>query len=207
MLIEEYIRKLFIKEDEVLLNVKEKIKQHDHAIHISPEDAKLIQVLIKIAKPKKILEIGTHFGYSTIWIARALEDDAQIVTIERDKARYEMALNNFKEADLSDKIIAKFGDAEEILSSMQEKIDMVFIDANKSSYLKYLEWSIENLNKNGILIADNSLLRGSVYDENIVSNFSKKQINIMQEFNKIVAEKFFSILIPAKDGMTIGVKL
>jgi predicted O-methyltransferase YrrM len=202
----EYIRKLFAQEDDILQNITQDIKDHDHQINIGAEEGKFLQVLIKSSNVKNILEIGTHFAYSTIWMARALPDDGSIITIEKDLVRAEHARQNLLKAGLDNKVQLVAGSADEILAKTDKIFDLIFIDANKSAYPKYLKWAIDHVRKNGLIIADNCLLSEEVYLEQ--SKFSKNQINAMQEFNNIIANhpNLTSIIIPTEEGISVSVK-
>ncbi len=204
----KYIRDTFIKEDDILKKIKEDARKINREININPEEGQLLQILIKLGNFKKIMEIGTFFGYSTIWLARATGKDAKIYTIERDKESIEKAKNNFKSAELEDKIVVLEGDAKDILRNLNEEFDMIFIDAEKNHYLDYLDWAEKNLKHGGLLIADNTLLSGAVYSEELPYRIRKSTKESMEMFNKRLADdkKYLSILLPAEDGMTIALK-
>ena len=144
----KYIRNLFTEEDNILLQIKEDAKKVNRPININPEDGKLLELLIKISNSKKILEIGTFYGYSTIWLARSIEDGI-IYTIEKDKDSYEKAEQNFIKANVNDKIKILKGTAEEILPILNEEFDLIFIDAEKNHYLQYLDFAEKLLKKVG----------------------------------------------------------
>ncbi len=204
----KYIRDTFIKEDDILKKIKEDARKINREININPEEGKLLQILIKLGNFKKIMEIGTFFGYSTIWLARATDKDAKIYTVERDKESIEKAKNNFKSAELEDKIVVLEGDAKDILGNLNEEFDMIFIDAEKNHYLDYLDWAEKNLKHGGLLIADNTLLSGAVCSEELPYRIRKSTKESMEIFNKRLADdkKYLSILLPAEDGMTIALK-
>lgn len=104
-------------------------------------------------------------GYSTIWLARAVHGNTEIVTIERDEDMYLEAAKNFTALGLKDRINQKFGDALEILPSLKEKYDLVFIDGAKGQYLNYLEMIMDLVPEGGIILADNVLYHGHVQKE------------------------------------------
>jgi predicted O-methyltransferase YrrM len=187
------------------------IRSEDIAIHIGAEEGKLLQFLMRIGNAKNIVEIGTHAGYSTIWLARSLPDDGVIYTIEHDAKRAERARNNFAKFEQPEKIILIEGDAIYLLESLEAKgpFDAIFIDANKSSYNKYLDFVEKNVKKNGLIIADNTLLFGAVYGESTNERVRESSIKSMQEFNNRLADsnKYLSILVPTDEGMTLAMKL
>jgi predicted O-methyltransferase YrrM len=204
----KYIRNLFTQEDELLIRIKRDELEVRRPININPEEGKLLQVLIKLGNYKKILEIGTFYGYSTIWLARIV-GNGKIYTIEKDSESVEKAKENFKLADLQEKIEIIEGRAEDILPKLDEDFDMVFIDAEKIRYLEYLDWADKHIIKNGLIVADNTLLSGAVYSEELPFKIRKNTRRIIKEFNERIADKnkYLSIMLPAEDGFTIAVKI
>lgn len=203
-----YIRETFTKEDDILLRIKDEAKATNRPININPEDGKLLELLIKMSNTKTILEIGTFLGYSTIWLARSINDDGFIYTIEKDETSYTKAKQNFIEAGVDRKIKILEGTAENILPQLTVQFDMIFIDAEKNHYLDYLNYCEKLLKKGGILVADNTLLSGAVYSDELPYRIRKSTKDNMIKFNKILAnnDKYTSILIPAEDGITISIK-
>lgn len=124
--------------------------------NISPESANFLNMLIKISGAKNVVEIGTSNGYSGIWIANALkETGGHLTTIEYYEKRIALARENFKKCEVDDIITIKQGSACEVLETLEGKFDFVFIDANKSEYLKYFELVNSKLKNGGIIAADN----------------------------------------------------
>lgn len=203
----KYIRDTFAEEDELLTNIRDKAIEVNRPITINPEDGRLLQLLIRMNNVNKILEIGTFFGYSTIWLARSKED-IHIYTIEKDKESYEEAENNFIKARVNNKITILKDKAENILQNLNEKFDMVFIDAEKNHYLQYLDWAEKNIKKGGLIVADNTLLSGAVYMDELPYRIRESTKKNIIEFNKKLADKkkYTSILLPAEDGITIAIK-
>lgn len=227
-LLDDYINQLYAPATPLLQEVEQKINSHNWQIQISPLQGKMLQLLISLTAARKVVEIGTLLGYSTLWIAQALyEHDLQepavrkeekklepaiIYTIEHDQYRHSLAVEHFAQSkELSSYIKPILGDAHKILPdlSAQGPFDMVFIDADKGGYLDYLSWAKENLKAGGLLVADNTLLRGRVYgveNNNDSRRIRENTIQQMQEFNLLLADNhsFQSILIPIRDGMTIA---
>lgn len=230
---EKYLQSLSLSEDP---NMKWAKDQSDllnkSGISLNTYEAYLLYFFIKSNKCKKVVEIGTLTGYSSLWISKALPIDGQLWTIEKSSEHAEIARQTFeKSKDM--RIHLVIGDAIEKLSELESHgpFDAVFIDGNKSAYLKYLNWTEKNLKTGGLLLADNTLLRGAVFNntspdfhkkaspgtpstldshsENSNSPFSKKQISIMNEFNNELANsgKFLSLLLPTEEGFTISYKL
>jgi len=205
----EYIRQTFVKESDLLKTIAEFLHNTNRAINIGPDEAKILQLLIKLANAKLIVEIGTLAGYSSISMAEILPEDGKIYTIEKDPKTYAIAQQFFSSYEKNHLIESICGDAREILSSLSNKMpfDLIFIDADKKSYPFYLEWAYQNLKTGGLVIGDNSLLFGSVYNEELY--YDKNSIKAMQDFNSALADdtRFFSIMIPTHEGLSIGIKL
>lgn len=169
-----YIRNLFAKEYKKIEEycILEK-KQH---IQIGPEEGKLLSLFIKIQKIKSIVEIGTLYGYSSICMAKALLKDGHIYTIENNPQHSRIAKKNFSAFNLSDKITLIEGDALEKINELSAKapFDMIFIDADKSSYPKYLDWAESYIKQDGLIVADNTLLFNTVFLESPPKEVSEK---------------------------------
>lgn len=150
--------------DEKLKIIKEKALE-EHIPIIMDDTLEVIDTYLKKMKPKRILEIGTAVGYSAICFSKYLAEDGIIDTIERNEERIADAKRNIKEMDLNNKINIYEGDAVEILPNLNNKYDMVFIDAAKGKYTFFLEQSLRMLNKKGIIFADNILYKGYVLSD------------------------------------------
>ena len=150
--------------DEKLKIIKEKALE-EHIPIIMDDTLEVIDTYLKEMKPKRILEIGTAVGYSAICFSRYLAEEGMIDTIERDEERIAEAKANIKEMELDSKINIYEGDAVEILPNLNNKYDMVFIDAAKGKYTFFLEQSLRMLNKKGIIFADNILYKGYVLSD------------------------------------------
>ncbi len=206
-----YLRDLYAPEDALLKEIRRKALEEDFPIHIHPEEGKLLQLLIQMTQTRKIIEIGTHAGYSAVWMARALPPDGILHTIEKSQKRYELAQGTFRDFEKKGLIQSYLGDAHDVLRTLdaQGPFDLVFIDADKISYLDYLEWARHALREGGLLIADNTLLDGAVYGEPPTDlKIADSTLRVMQEFNRRLAspEHFSSLLLPTESGLTIALK-
>lgn len=138
-------------------------------IMVSPPQGKFLRLLAQIAGAKRILEIGTLGGYSTLWLAGAVGEDGKIVTLEYETKHAEVARRNFEHAGVGDRIDLRLGKAAESLEAMIEQgtepFDLVFIDADKESSALYVQLSIELTRPGSILVIDNVIRRGRVADE------------------------------------------
>src|SRR5580704_3787172 len=160
--VDDYINESLVPGDAALENA---VKKSNEAglpqIQVSPSQGKLLQVLACIIKAKRILEIGTLGAYSTIWLARALPPDGKLITLEINPRYAEVARRNLQSAHLSPKVTVKVGPALESLSHLQTAgeapFDLVFIDADKEGYPKYLQKALPLLREGGLVLADNAL--------------------------------------------------
>ncbi|MFO3667042.1 MULTISPECIES: O-methyltransferase [Anaerococcus] len=171
---------------------------------MNSQTKELLVSLVKIAKPKKILEIGTAIGYSSLIFSKY--SDAQITTIELDENTAKIANNNFKKYKTNIKLIND--DAMKALRNIDQGFDFVFIDANKSRYLDYFKITSKLLNEGGIIVADNVLFRGEVCNDDLIE---KRKITLVKNLRKFLAyitnnEDFISSIIPIGDGLTISVR-
>ena len=207
-----YIRNTFAPEDELLRDVVVRINENARPIQIGAEEGKLLSFLIRLANVKKIVEIGTLLGYSTIWMARSLPEDGHIYTLEQDKKVANMARDTFTNSDVDDKITLIEGMASKTLKSLENDapFDMVFIDADKNNYGHYLDWAEKNVRKGGLIIGDNTFLFGAVYQElKDIKGIRRSTRNTLINFNKRLAnpELYNSIMLPTEQGITIAQKL
>ena len=205
-----YLDQLFDPEDEVLLKICQATqKEGVERMQISRHEAKILQFLVQISKAKKVVEVGTLYGYSTLHIARALPEGGQVFTLDISLERQKQAQKILKNLLQADKIRWLNGPALNSLKNIEPEgpFDMIFIDADKIAYLDYLDWAKKHLKKGGLLTADNTFLFGAVYGE---SNRlpQAKTVKIMKEFNRRLARDPFwkGALLPTSEGLTVAIK-
>ncbi len=206
---EIYLNNLFQIDDPVLNKIENKLKEDGRwGINIGAHEVSLLNYLIKSANIKNILEVGTLYAYSTYGMAMSLPAGGKITSLEKDQSTHEIASSLIKGSDLEEKITLVNCDAKEFLQNHKQSYDLIFIDANKSGYMDYLELSLGLLNPGGTIIGDNTFLFGHVYGEG-ESNMSPKNIEIMKEFNKklINNKDYLVTMIPSREGMTIIKKM
>ncbi|MBX3241730.1 MAG: O-methyltransferase [Chitinophagaceae bacterium] len=169
--VDRHINDLFVKEDDALLQTKQSIIEGGlPQISISENQGKFLHILARLKTPAKILEIGTLGGYSTIWLARALEENGEMITLEVDAHHAAVANANLTAAGLSGKVKIRVGNALEELPKMVEEeagpFDVIFIDADKEPYAEYFQWSLKLSRPGTLIIADNVVREGKILDEN-----------------------------------------
>ena len=177
-------------------------------MQISISQCHFLHLIIKTAKIKKVLEIGTFTGLSTLSIALALPSDGNIIALDKNKETNKVAINFFKKANQDKKIetiIKPALDSLKDITKSNKKFDMIFVDADKKNYKNYYDQSIELLNKEGLIIIDNVLWHGEVVDETKNDKFT---IN-MRNFNNYVYNdpRTEQIIVPLGDGLTVCRKL
>ena len=190
------------------MNKLERIKNDNLKNHIPiiMDDAlEKIYEIIGDRKLKRILEIGTAQGYSAICFSKLLDEDGEIDTIERDKHNIVIANKNIKAMKLSNRINIIYGDAVEILPTLEEQYDMIFIDAAKGKYPFFLEHSLRIISDDGIIFADNILYKGYV-----MSDYNKHKqrtaVTHLREYIKLVTEneKLDTEILEVGDGLAVS---
>ena len=167
--VDNYISGLLGTEDEALKQTIQSLeKENIPQISVSANQGKFLQVMAKLAGAKKILELGTLGGYSTIWMARVLPDDGKIITLELDARHAAVAQKNIDNAGLSEKVEIRIGKALDSLNTLLETkqgpFDMIFIDADKQLYAEYFSLTLQLSRKGTLIIADNVIREGKVLD-------------------------------------------
>ena len=188
--------------------VLDKIKQKaldEHIPIIMDDTLEVMRKYLKEKKPKRILEIGTAVGYSAICFTEFLAEDGIIDTIERDSERVKEARENIIKAEVEEKINIYEGDAVEILPTLNEKYDAVFIDAAKGKYPFFLKEALRMIKPNGIIFADNILYKGYV-----MSDYNKHKqrtaVRNLREYIKEVSENpnLETEILEVGDGLAIS---
>lgn len=186
----------------------EKIKKkalEDHIPIIMDDTLEVMEKYLKEEKPQRILEIGTAVGYSAICFTDFLADSGVIDTIERDEQRVQEARENIKKTQVAEKINIYEGDAVEILPTLNEKYDAVFIDAAKGKYPFFLKEALRMIKPNGIIFADNILYKGYV-----MSDYNKHKqrtaVRNLREYIKEVSENpnLETEILEVGDGLAVS---
>jgi predicted O-methyltransferase YrrM len=207
---ENYIIDNFVHEDVDLAAVREALMANNKfGINVSGAEGKFLQFLIGVSRAKTIVEIGVLYGYSTLWMAKALPEDGRIIAIERDIKNYEMAKGLIANSDVANKIELINGDAATELEKITAVPDFVFIDADKAGYARYIDWAMRSVSVGGVIVGDNTFLFGHLIGEDRGEKTSAKALESMSYFNKTLAQaqNFRSIMIPTYEGMTLAQKL
>ncbi len=199
--IEKYLYSLLPTSPTVLKEL-EIIAESKHIPIVGPMIGRLLHIIAIASNTKHVLEFGTAIGYSAIWLGLAVKpNNGKVMTIEINSDLASEAVKNIRRAGLENTIKVVNGNSLEIIPKIKDKFDLIFIDDSKENYPNYLDHCIERLNKNGLLIADNALWRGEVTIKN-----KSKDADAIATFNKLLMGRMPSVIIPARDGLAIGVK-
>jgi caffeoyl-CoA O-methyltransferase len=200
---EQYANKNTTALDDVLKEIETyTLANHPHAQMISGHvQGKVLEFFSKMIVPKRILEIGTFTGFSALCLAKGLTHDGKLITVELRKDDAETAKNYFIKAGMETRIDLHVGDALEIIPTLQENWDLVFIDADKVNYINYYELTLPWVKSGGWILADNVLFHGEVLEENIKG----KNAKAIQAFNEHVKkdDRVEQAMLTIRDGLLL----
>lgn len=201
---EQYIRELVPEHTGILQELEIYAKENKVPI-IHKEVANYLELMIGITKPKRILELGTAIGYSSILMFMGSSSVEHIDTVERDENMIAQAAQNLEKADLKGKINIICGDCLQVLENLQEKYDLIFIDAGKGHYNEFFPHCLRLLNKNGVIIADNVLYKGMVASRELVI---RRKITIVKRMKKFIDmitkdDNLITTILPMGDGIAV----
>lgn len=164
---------------------------------------RILAVLSKLIKPKNILEIGTYTGYATLCFAEGLAPDGKIITIDKNEELETLQNKYFEKSGFRKQITQFVGNAIEIIPAINEKFDLVFIDADKSNYINYFHLIIDKMNTGGIILSDNVLWSGKVVEALDPKDLDTK---VLLAYNKLMNEdpRIETVLLPIRDGLTLS---
>lgn len=203
----DYVSDLVEEPIPVLPELRRHIAESDEEqIHIHPTQGRLLEILVKATGARAILEVGTHLGYSTIWLAHACGPEGTVHTIEGDERRAERASTWVERAGVEDRVKQIVGFAPGVFERLPSvHYDLVFIDGNKESYPACLEESIRCTKTGGLIVADNVLHKGRVVEQPI----KRATTRSVDEYNRMAHghPSLASVIVPLGDGFTISVKI
>jgi caffeoyl-CoA O-methyltransferase len=205
--ISDYSEKHTTKETDLLQN----LNRETHASILKPRmlsghlQGRLLALWANMLQPNLILEIGTYTGYSALCLAEGLSEKGKIITIEVNEELKSIARKYFNKSPLVHKIDFRIGDASEIIPTIYETIDLVFIDADKKNYAKYYDLVFEKVRKNGIIIADNVLWSGKVANGDKIDKDTKSLLDFNAKIHN--DPRVENILLPIRDGLMVARKL
>lgn len=185
--------------------IKSKAREN-HVPILQDDSLQFIETLLAIRKPESILEVGTAVGYSALIFSKYLKENGKIITMELDKETASIARENIKELGKQDVIEVVNSDAYEHMKTLEEKFDVVFIDAAKGQYMKYLEEALRLTKSGSIIIADNVLLRGMVMSDYNEHKHRTAVTRLREYINAVTTNpNLVSCVMDVGDGVAVSV--
>jgi caffeoyl-CoA O-methyltransferase len=196
----EYVNRVHASHDAALVQAFA-VPEGVPAIQVGPSEGRFLNLILRLAGAKKVVEVGTLVGYSAIHMARALPPDGRLWSIEYDPRHAEIARANLAAAGLADRVTVLVGAGLDVLPTLsgEAPFDAVFIDADKVSYAGYGRWAIDHLRPGGLVIGDNAYLFGELLED-------APRAHAMRAFHELVAAACDSVCIPTPDGLVLGIK-
>lgn len=204
---EKYLREL-IGESKGIIKELEEFAEENGVPIVQKEAARLLEFMVTVKKPKKILELGTAIGYSSILMELAAGNNVEITTIERDDKMVEYATENIKKAGFEDKITILHGECLDILETLDDEYDLIFMDAGKGHYSHFLPHCLRMLAKDGMIIADNVLFRGMVACKDLMIKRKITIVKRMKNYMETISqdENLLTTVLPMGDGIALTVR-
>jgi caffeoyl-CoA O-methyltransferase len=201
--VEKYLDQILPKRDSVLIDMERYAKKHDVPI-IGPACGRLLYLVAQMSGAKRIFEMGSAIGYSTIWLARAADPGAEIYYTDGNPDNARRAKENFQRAGVEDRIHILIGDAFSKFDETKGDFDLIFIDIDKHQYPEALARALPRLKSGGILITDNVLWSGRV-----TAKSKDVRTRAIQKLNKMLyaSPNLFPIIVPLRDGVAVSRKL
>lgn len=202
--VENYLYGLLPASHPVLAEMERYAAKHDVPI-VGPAVARLLALLVQISGAKRIFELGSAIGYSTIWLARAAGPGARVYYTDGDPEKARLALRHFKRAGVADRITIQVGDALTMLDHTPGKFDLIFNDVDKHGYPAVFRKAVPRLKRGGLLIADNVLWSGRAARKAKPGDANTRGI---QQFNRLVysSKQLAPVMLPLRDGVLVARK-
>ena len=201
--IEDYLISLTPVEDAILKEMEQYARNNDFPI-VGPLVGRFLSQIALMTRAKKVLEMGSGFGYSAYWFARSVGEGGSVVFTELSAENSRLAEDYFKSAGVRDRIEIITGDALEILDNTEDEFDIIFNDIDKEYYPQVVDMAYVKLRQGGLLITDNVLWFGRV-----ISGDNSPSTEGVREFTRLLLsrEGFFTTIIPIRDGISLSLKL
>ena len=200
-----YIRRTLPQSEGALLEMERYAAEHEVPIS-QPESIRMIEVMLKMLRAEKILELGTAIGYSAIRMSRAC--GAEVVSVELSEEMADIAEENIRNEDLTEKIRVIRGDAREVVAAMdgEEQFDAIFVDAAKGQYMEFFPHCMRLLKKGGILISDNILYKGMTATDELVVRRKVTIVRRLRKYLEMLKEnrELCTAILPIGDGVGVS---
>ncbi len=206
--IENYIQALLPDSKGILKDMEDYAKEYNVPI-ITPDVRTLLSILIKTSGAKRILEIGTAIGYSSILMAISAGKDSEIISMEKNPELAELARKNIEIAGYKNTIKVLQGDAADLLDEINGEYDMIFLDGAKGHYYDFFKKSVNNLKIGGLFVCDNVLFRGMVAERSLLKRRKITIVKRLKKFLTFLSENsaLQTSIVPIGDGLSISIKL
>jgi len=200
--VEDYLYNMLPPRDEVLTEMEEDAAKNDYAI-VGPLVARVLYQLAVISGAKKVFEMGSAIGYSTIWWARGVGEGGKVVYTDGDPKRADKARRYFDRAGVTQRIDVRIGDALEFLSEEKQPYDIIFNDVDKTDYPRVFKLALPKLNSGGLFVTDNVLWEGKLSKPN-----PDEKTRAILEFNRLIyqSKELFTTILPIRDGVAVCIK-
>ena len=203
--LEDYVAQHSEKEPELLA----KLNKETHQKILQPRmlsghfQGRVLSMLSKIIHPKNILEIGTYTGYATLCLAEGLAENGTLDTIDVNEELVDFQKKYFEASEWNHQIFSHLGDALVLITTLNKKFDLVFIDADKENYVNYFHLIVPLMNKGGIILSDNVLWSGKVLEAVKLNDTSTQ---VLLDYNRLLKEdpRVETVLLPIRDGLTVS---
>jgi caffeoyl-CoA O-methyltransferase len=202
---EQYLRSLVPKRDAVLREMERYAARHDVPI-VGPACARVLYQLARLIGARRVFEMGSAIGYSTLWLARAVGPKGTVYYTDGDPANADRAEAYLKKAGMRDRVRLLVGDALALLDSTEGQFDLIFNDVDKTQYPDALNRAVDRVRAGGLLVTDNVLWYGRVARPAAARDLETRAI---QKFNRLIhrSPKLFTTIIPLRDGLAVCTKL
>jgi caffeoyl-CoA O-methyltransferase len=203
--VEEYLYRLLPERDAVVTEIEEYAAQHRIPI-IGPAVARMLALFVQVSRAKRIFEMGSAIGYSTIWLAKAAGPNAKVIYTDGDPEKARRAKEYFRRAGVAKRIEVRVGNALELVKKASGTFDLIFNDVDKHQYPDALRAALPKIRRGGLLITDNTLWSGKAARPAAPDDVHTQGV---QEFNRLVyaSKELYPVLIPLRDGVTVCRKL
>jgi predicted O-methyltransferase YrrM len=203
--VEDYIYNLLPERDAVVREMESYAEEHRIPI-IGPAVARMLALFVQVSGAKRIFEMGSAIGYSTIWLARAAGAKAKVIYTDGDAEKARRAKEYFRRAGVAKRIEVRIGDAMALLKKAPGTFDLIFNDVDKHQYPAALRVALPKLQRGGLLVTDNTIWAGKAARPAAPEDHDTQGV---QEFNRMVyaSKDLYPVLIPLRDGVTVCQKL
>ncbi len=200
----QYIVDLFVHQTDIQANVTATTSEKGlPQIDLRPEEGWMLFLITRMIGAKRAIEFGTLAGYSATWLAKGLGDDGYLLSLEYSQDHANVARENLKAAGIENRVEIRVGDAHDIIDTIDDVFDLVFLDADKTGYDHYLTWALAHIHSGGLIVAHNAFQNAAILED---SSTASENVAAMQRFNERIANepRLTSTIIPVGDGLLVA---